>query len=155
MDRLVADQAFVADPDPKGVKEDQRMDRLQRPGLPGGDFLRHSIRHRADQIRRQVDAADFARVPGDLAGAHAARGHRDDLVIEPGKPALVPGDEPRIEARLPIPRRLQLEPAAVSSLQELGKGDSSTLRSGPPNIPTDPANIRWSPLDRARLLLRR
>jgi hypothetical protein len=52
-------------------------------------------------------------MPDNLARAHPARVHRDDLVIEAGKPALVLGDELRIEARLPVPRHLQLEPAAV------------------------------------------
>jgi hypothetical protein len=112
VDRLVADQAFVADLDPKGVKENQRIDRLQRPGLPGGDLL-HRIRHRADQVRRHVDAVELAQMPDDLARAHAARVHRDDLVIEAGKPALVLGDKLRIEARLPVSRHLQLELAAV------------------------------------------
>src|SRR5215212_6810904 len=35
VDRLVPDQPFVADLDPERVEEDQRVDRLQRPGLPG------------------------------------------------------------------------------------------------------------------------
>jgi hypothetical protein len=92
---LTANQAYVADLDPEGVKENQRIDRLQRPGLPGGDLLQHRIRHRADQVRRHVDAIELAQVPDDLARAHAARVHRDDLVIEAGKPPLVFGDELR------------------------------------------------------------
>ena len=70
MDRLVADQALVADLDPKGVKENKRIDRLQRPSLPGGDLLQHRIRHRADQVRRYVDAVEFAQMPDNLARAH-------------------------------------------------------------------------------------
>jgi hypothetical protein len=40
-------------------------------------------------------------MPDNLARAHPARVHRDDLVIEAGKPALVLGDELRIEAGHP------------------------------------------------------
>ena len=39
VDRLVADQPLVADLDPQRIEEDQRIGRLQRPGLPGGDLL--------------------------------------------------------------------------------------------------------------------
>ena len=113
MDGLVADQALVADLDPQRVEEDQRIDRLQRPGLPGGDLLQHGIRHRADQVGRDLDAVELAQVPDDLAGAHAARVHRHDLVVEAGKAALVLGDQLRIEARLPVARHLQLDLAGV------------------------------------------
>jgi hypothetical protein len=52
-------------------------------------------------------------VANDLPGAHAPRVHRYDLVVEAGKPALVLGNELRIEGRLPIPRDLQLDPAGL------------------------------------------
>jgi hypothetical protein len=51
VDGFVADQAFVADLDPQGIEKDQRIGRLERPGLPGGDLLEHGISHRADQVR--------------------------------------------------------------------------------------------------------
>ena len=81
--------------DPERVEEHQRIDRLQRPGLPGGDLVEHRIRHRADQGGRHVDAIQVAQMPNDLPRAHAARVHGDDLVIGAGKPALVLGDEQR------------------------------------------------------------
>jgi len=49
----------------------------------------------------------------DLAGAHAAGVHRDDLVVEPWKAALVLGDQLRIETGLPVARHRQLDLAAV------------------------------------------
>lgn len=52
-------------------------------------------------------------MPHDLARAHAAGVHRDDLVVEAGKPALTLHDQLRIEARLPVPRHLQFELAGV------------------------------------------
>src|SRR3954471_20885904 len=48
MDRLIADQSLVADLHPQRVKEDQRVDRLERAGLPGGDLVQDGIRDGAD-----------------------------------------------------------------------------------------------------------
>lgn len=52
-------------------------------------------------------------MPGDLTGAHAARIHRDDLVIEAGKATLILGDQLRIEAARSITRNLDLDPSTV------------------------------------------
>src|SRR6185437_6671908 len=49
----------------------------------------------------------------DLAGTHAAGVHRNDLVVEPGKAALVSGDQLRVEAGLAVTRNRQLDPAGV------------------------------------------
>ncbi len=107
MNRLVADQAFVADFDPQGVEENQRINRFQRPGLPSGDLFQHRVRDHADQVRRDIDALEIAQMTDDFAVAHAAGVHRDDLVIEARKTPLILGDQRRIEARLPIARHIQ------------------------------------------------
>jgi hypothetical protein len=60
MHRLVANQPFIADFDPQRVKENQRINRLQRPRLPGRDLLHHGIGNGADQIRRDLDALEIA-----------------------------------------------------------------------------------------------
>lgn len=52
-------------------------------------------------------------MPGNLPRAHAARVHRDDLVIEVRKAALVFGDQLWIETARPIARNLDLDPSAV------------------------------------------
>src|SRR3954453_19273313 len=49
----------------------------------------------------------------NLAGAHAAGVHRDDLVVEPRKATLVSGDQLRVEAGLAVARHRQLDPASV------------------------------------------
>ena len=43
IDSLVADQAFVADLDPDGVEENQRIARLERPVLLFGHGLEHGV----------------------------------------------------------------------------------------------------------------
>ena len=47
----------------------------------------------------------------DLARAHAAGVHRDDLVVEPRKPGS--GDQLRIKPGLAVARNLQLDPAGI------------------------------------------
>src|SRR3954464_6501115 len=49
----------------------------------------------------------------NLAGAHAAGVHRDDLVVEPRKATLVSGNQLRVEAGLAVARHRQLDPASV------------------------------------------
>jgi hypothetical protein len=44
--------ALVADLDPNGIKENKRIDRIQRTLLPGGDLIEDGIGDRADQVRR-------------------------------------------------------------------------------------------------------
>src|SRR5215212_5332033 len=111
--RLVSDQPFIADLDPQRVKEDQRIDRFQRARLPGGDLIEHRVGDGADQIGRDVDAVEIAQMADNLAGAHAAGVHRDDLVVEPREAALIFGDQLRIETGLAIARHRQLDPAGV------------------------------------------
>jgi hypothetical protein len=85
MDGFVADHALVADLHPDRVEKDERIDRIERPLLPDRHLVEHRVGHRRDQVRRHVDAVQVVQVPGDLAGAHAARVHRHDLFIEARK----------------------------------------------------------------------
>src|SRR5438045_8821851 len=62
----------------------------------------------ASQMRVEI-----AQMANNLTRAHAARVHRDDLVIETRKPALVLGDQLRIEAGLAVAWHLQLDLAGV------------------------------------------
>src|SRR5215212_1363921 len=82
--RLVADGALVADLHPQRVEEDQGIDRLERPVLPLGDLVQDGVGHRADQVRRDIDAVEFRQMPLDLADGHAAGVHRHDLVVKAG-----------------------------------------------------------------------
>lgn len=78
-------------------------DRCGRSGHRGSG-IRAASPGRSEHVRA---------VPHDLARAHAAGVHRDELVVEAGKPALPLHDQLRIEARLPVPRHLQFELAGV------------------------------------------
>lgn len=49
----------------------------------------------------------------DLAGAHAAGVHRDDLLVEAVKATLVLRDQLRAKACLPSARDLQIDPPAL------------------------------------------
>src|SRR5215217_2175958 len=113
VDGFVADQGLLADLHPQRVKEDQRVDRLERADLPGRDLVQDGICDGADQVGRDLDAIQLTQVPDDLAGAHAARVHRDHLVVEARKAALILGDQLRIEAGLAVARDLQIELAGV------------------------------------------
>ncbi len=52
-------------------------------------------------------------MPGDLTGTHAARVHRDDLVVEAREASLVFGDQLRIETARSIARHLDLDPSPI------------------------------------------
>jgi hypothetical protein len=98
---------------PQRIEENQRVDRFQRAGLPGGDFLQHRVGDGADQIGRDVDAVELAQMADNLTGAHTAGIHRGDLVVEPREPALVLGDQLRVKAGLAVARHLQLDLAGI------------------------------------------
>jgi hypothetical protein len=113
VDGFVADHALVADLHPQGVEEDERTDRVERALLPDRHLVEHGVRHRADQVRRHVDAVQIVQVSGDLPGAHAARVHRHDPVIEAGETPLVFRDQLRVEARLTVARHVDRQLAGV------------------------------------------
>lgn len=80
---------FVADFDPQGIEKHNGINRIQWPALPGGNIFQNGIRDRRDQLGRNVDAVEIAQMTGDLACAHAAGIHRNDLVIEAWKATLI------------------------------------------------------------------
>ncbi|CAM5602904.1 hypothetical protein ATER59S_05514 [Aquamicrobium terrae] len=118
VDGLVAHEAFVPDLDPNGVEEDQRETGVERPILPFGHLFQHRVGDGRDQVRRDVDTVEFLQVAADLAHAHAARIHGDDLVVELGEAALIFGDRLRIERAGPVPwdRKLHLRRACQHRL---------------------------------------
>ena len=68
----------VTDLQHERVKEQHRVDVLQRPLLPGTDVVHHRIGHPADQVPADLDAVELAqmraRYPASTAHASRARG---------------------------------------------------------------------------------
>lgn len=110
MNGLVADETLIADLDAQDVKEDQGLDRFKWASLPGGDIIENTVGDSADQIRRDVNAAQMS---DDLPNVHTAGIHGNDLFVETRKAPLIFGNELRIEARLPITGDLQIDAPTV------------------------------------------
>ena len=113
VDRLVADQALVADFHPQRVEEDDRINRIERPVLPLPDLLENGIGDPADQIGRDLDAIELLQVALDLAHRHATGVETDDPVVETVEPGLALRHQLRLEAPLAVPRNLDLDLAVV------------------------------------------
>ncbi len=105
--------AFVSDLDPQRIEEHQRIDRLQRPRLPGRYFVQHRVGDGRDQVGRHVDPVNILDMPHDLTRAHPTRIHRHDLLVEAREAALILGKQLRIKARLPVARDGKLQRAAI------------------------------------------
>lgn len=82
MNGLVTDEAFIPNFDPEGIEEDDRIDRLERPGLPSGNLVQNGVGDSRDQVGRDVDAVKIMEMTDDLPVAHAPGVHRDR---SPGK----------------------------------------------------------------------
>ncbi|CAB5328303.1 hypothetical protein IST4119_00738 [Burkholderia multivorans] len=113
VDRLVAHHAFVADLDSQGVEEHDRVHRLERSLLPFAHFVDHGISHRADEVRRHLDAIHLQQETLNLPHAHAAGIHRDDLVVEACEASLALGDRYRIKGAFAVARNLDVEQVIV------------------------------------------
>lgn len=71
----------VADLHHQRVEVDDRVERLQRAGLPGGDLLEHGVGDLADRLVRQVGAQRRDQVVLDVADRHPAGVQADDHVL--------------------------------------------------------------------------
>ena len=67
-----------------------------------------------NQVRRDLEAVQFLEMAADVAHAHPARVHRDDLVIEPVDPGLPLADQLRLEAAVPIGGNRDLEGPVIA-----------------------------------------
>ena len=64
---LVANEPLVADFDPQRVEEDQGIHGFQRPVLPFGDSFQNRVRHRRNEIGRDLEAVKLQPMPLNLA----------------------------------------------------------------------------------------
>ena len=144
VDRFVAGDPLVADLDPERIEDDDRIDAFQGPVLPGADFLENGVGDPADQVRRDIDAAELLQMATDLQHTHAAGVHRDHLVVEAVDPGLAFADDPGVERGIAIPRRGDIQISLSSLFSRLVKwprgrpdrsfripGDRSARRQAP------------------------
>ena len=106
VDGLLTDDLLVADRDLERVQVDDHVQLLERPALPQPHVVLDRCGHLTDQSVRDVDAVELTQVPLDLAGRHPARVQGEDLLVEAVERTSVLGHDPRLEARVAIPRQL-------------------------------------------------
>lgn len=109
VDGLVSDGAFIADLQALLVEIEDGVHRLQRALLPLLDLRQYLVGDGGDQVGRDLQAVQFLQVALDLSHAHAACIHADHVVVEAGQPALVLGDQLRLEGGLPAARNVQFQ----------------------------------------------
>ncbi|AQZ63036.1 hypothetical protein BKM31_17610 [[Actinomadura] parvosata subsp. kistnae] len=101
---LGLDAVVVADLDHDGVQEHHRVDRFQRPGLPGADLFQHGVGDVGDGLVTEFDLVDLAQVVLDIAHTHAVRVQADDHVVQAAGDAAGPlGHQHRLEGTGPVP----------------------------------------------------
>jgi hypothetical protein len=105
---------LVADLHAERVEDHHRIDRIERPRPPFLDLVEHGVGDAADQVGRDLEPVELLEMPADVAHAHPPRVKRDDLVVEPVEPRLALGDQPRLEAALPVARHRDLEQAVLA-----------------------------------------
>jgi hypothetical protein len=103
----VADLVPVPDFDHQGVQVEDRVELLQRPGLPGLDLLQHGVGDRRDGVVGQLHAQRAGQMVGDVAHGHPARVQRHDHLVQAAGAAGTLRDQPGLEAALPVARGVQ------------------------------------------------
>lgn len=100
------------------VQKHNRFDRLLRPVLPRRDLLQHRVGDFGNQRRTHLHGGNLFDVTLDFARRHPACVHRQNLVVEAGKPRLVLGHRLRLECAIAIPghRDLGLSELALDGL---------------------------------------
>ena len=108
----------------KRIQIDDRINRIQRPRLPGLDLFDHRIGHVRDQRWRNLHLVHLFKMALDLSRRHPPRVQGENLVIEAGKPPRSLRHQLRLEARLPISRYFDFYGPKIS-LQPLAAGTVS------------------------------
>ncbi len=98
------DRAAVADLQHQRVEEDDRIDVIQWPCLPGPSVVHDRIGHPRDQIAADLDPVDLLQVSLDIPGRQAPRIEREDLVVEPLEAPLTLADYLRLKRARAIAR---------------------------------------------------
>ncbi len=94
----------VTDLDHERVEVEDRIDRLQRSGLPSLGVLQNGGGDTADGIPSDAGPVEIGDVGLDLPRGHPAGVERDDLLVQAGQAPLVLLDDLRLERAVAIPR---------------------------------------------------
>jgi hypothetical protein len=101
------------------VDQHHRVNPVQRPRLPGREFVDDLVGDPGDQVTRHLGVVDVGQVGLDLAGRQPLGIQRDDRLVEPFDAAGVLGHDLRLEPSSAIPGHLQLDRADLG-LHRLG-----------------------------------
>jgi hypothetical protein len=102
---VVRDRLAVADLDHQGVEVGDRVDGLQRAGLPRLGVLEDRVGDLGDQVGADVGAIDLAQVALDLADRQPAGIERDHLVVKADPARLALAHDLGLERPVAVPRR--------------------------------------------------
>ena len=78
------DAAVLGHLDRERVEVHDRVQRLQGPGAPGGDLLKHSVGDPADRVATDLHPVEALEVSLDVAHGHPAGIHVEDALIQAG-----------------------------------------------------------------------
>ena len=81
--RFALNTPAVADLQHQSVQEDDWIDVLERPGLPGPSVVHDRVGHLADQVTADLDAVDLLQVRLDIPCRQTPAIEREDLVVDP------------------------------------------------------------------------
>jgi hypothetical protein len=105
--------AAVADLEHHAVKEQDRVDVLERPVLPLAHVVHNRVGDPADQIPPHRDSVELAQVRLDIPRGHSPAVERQDLLVEPLKAPLALADDLRLKAPVAVPRGADLDPSML------------------------------------------
>lgn len=105
--------ALRADLDHQGVDVEDRVDRVERPGLRLVELLDDPVGDLGDQRRGHLHPIHAAQLPADVPSGETSGVEVHDVLVEPLEPAGVLRDELRLEAAVAIPRDVKLNGADV------------------------------------------
>ncbi|MNE31938.1 hypothetical protein D3C80_1255290 [compost metagenome] len=114
INRLVAHGTSVTHFDVNAVQIEDRVQRVQRSGLPQLDLVTHRVGNGRDQAGRDLCAVHFLQVRLDFSDTQTARVERNDLVIEACPAGLMLGDQLRLEGGLTVARDVERQFAEVA-----------------------------------------
>ena len=134
---LVADGAAVPDLDDQRVEKQDRVDVLERPGLPLPHIVEDRVGDAADQVMADLDAVELGEVGLDVAHRHPTRVHRDDFLVESVETPLTLRHDLRLERPRPITRLVDPDRPMLGM---------DRLRGDPVASVTDPARRRLTTL---------